>query len=228
MPTMTAVDRGSALTSTAALGLHERRQLERDLHDGAQQRLVSLALTLRQAREQLETEPGEAARLLDRSRDELAQALRELRDLARGIHPAVLADRGLVAAVEALAGRAPLPVEVVSALPDRRLPDQVALSAYFVVSEALTNVAKHAAATAASVALSERDGELAIEIVDDGAGGADLARGTGLRGLAERVAAIGGRLEIESGPGRGTLVRARLPHAENAARGVDTASVSRL
>ena len=225
---MTAVDRGSALTSTAALGLHERRQLERDLHDGAQQRLVSLALTLRQAREQLETEPGEAARLLDRSRDELAEALRELRDLARGIHPAVLADRGLVAAVEALAGRAPLPVEVVSALPDRRLPDQVALSAYFVVSEALTNVAKHAAATAASVALTERDGELAIEIVDDGAGGADLARGTGLRGLAERVAAIGGRLEIESRPGQGTLVRAGLPHAENAARGAGTASVSRL
>jgi signal transduction histidine kinase len=198
-------------TSAVALGLRERRRLERDLHDGAQQRLVSVALTLRMAREKLDAEPGETGRLLDRSREELDQALRELRDLARGIHPAVLDDRGLLAAVETLAARAPLPVEVVSNLPDRRLPDQVEVAAYFVVSEALTNVAKHASAMKASVALTQRDGRLAVEVSDDGAGGANLGRGTGLRGLAERVAAIGGRLEIDSNFGRGTIVRASLP-----------------
>jgi signal transduction histidine kinase len=197
--------------SAVSLGLRERRRLERDLHDGAQQRLVSLALTLRVAREKLDAEPGETGRLLDRSREELDQALRELRDLARGIHPAVLDDRGLGAAVEALAARAPLPVEVVSNLPDRRLPDQVEVAAYFVVSEALTNVAKHASAMKASVALTQHDGRLAVEVSDDGAGGADLGRGTGLRGLAERVAAIGGRLEIDSNFGHGTIVRASLP-----------------
>jgi signal transduction histidine kinase len=213
-------------TSTASLGLRERRQLERDLHDGAQQRLVSLALTLRLAREKLDAEPGETGRLLDRSRQELEQALRELRDLARGIHPAVLADRGLGAAVEALAERAPLPVEVISKLSHRRLPEQVELTAYFAVSELLTNVAKHAAATKASVALTQRDGRLAVEVSDDGVGGADLGRGTGLRGLADRVAAIDGRLEIDSQPGQGTIVRARLPSPEpTRARGV-SATVS--
>jgi len=198
-------------TSVASLGLRERRRLERDLHDGAQQRLVSLALTLRMAREKLDAEPDETGRLLDRSREELDEALRELRDLARGIHPAVLEDRGLSTAVEELAARAPLPVEVVSNLPDRRLPEQVELAAYFVVSEALTNVAKHASAMKASVALTQRDGRLAVEVSDDGVGGADLGRGTGLRGLADRVAAIDGRLEIDSKPGHGTIVRAGLP-----------------
>ena len=163
--------------NAASLGLRERRRLERDLHDGAQQRLVSLALTLRLAREKLDAEPGEIGRLLDRSRQELDQALRELRDLARGIHPAVLADRGLGAAVEELAERAPLPVEVVSKLPDRRLPEQVELAAYFVVSEALTNVAKYASAMKASVAVTQRNGRLAVEVSDDGVGGADLDRG---------------------------------------------------
>ena len=202
--------------TAVSLGLRERRQLERDLHDGAQQRLVSLALTLRLAREKLDAEPGEAGRLLDRSREELDLALRELRDLTRGIHPAVLADRGLGTAAEALAERAALPVEVVSRLPDRRLPEQVELTAYFVVSETLANVAKHATATKASVALTQRDGQLLVEVGDDGAGGADPARGTGLRGLAGRVAAIDGRLEIESRPGRGTIVRACLPSPEPA------------
>jgi signal transduction histidine kinase len=207
-------------TSASSFGLHERQRLERDLHDGAQQRLVSLALTLRLAREKLETEPGEAGRLLDRSREELDQALRELRDLARGIHPTVLGDRGLGAAVEALAVRAPLPVEVVSNLADGRLHEPVELAAYFVVSEALTNTAKHASATKASVALTEQDGRLAVQVRDDGVGGADVDRGTGLRGLADRVAAIDGRLEIDSRPGQGTIVRAVLPCPEQA-RGED-------
>jgi signal transduction histidine kinase len=206
--------------------LRERRRLERDLHDGAQQRLVSLALTLRMAREKLDAEPGETGRLLDRSREELDQALRELRDLARGIHPGVLGDRGLGDAVEALAAQAALPVEVVSKLPDRRLPEQVELAAYFVVSEALTNVAKHASAMEASVALTLRDGWLAIEVRDDGVGGADLCRGTGLRGLADRVAAIDGRLEIDSKLEQGTIVRAGLPCPQPAGGQALSATVS--
>jgi signal transduction histidine kinase len=201
--------RATGPTSADSLGLRERQWLERDLHDGAQQRLVSLAQTLRTAREKLDTEPGKTGRLLDRSREELEQALRELGDLARGIHPAVLADRGLGAAAEALAERAPLPMKFVSELHNRRLPEQVELTAYFVISETLTNVAKHAAATKATVALTQRDGRLAIEVSDD--------RGTGLRGLAYRVAAIDGRLEIDSTP-QGTIVRARLP-CPDAARG---------
>jgi signal transduction histidine kinase len=210
----------------ASLGLRERRRLERDLHDGAQQRLVSLALTLRLAREKLDAEPAQTALLLDRAREELDQALGELRDLARGIHPPVLADRGLGAAVEALAARAPLPVTVINRLPDRRLPERVELAAYFVVSEALTNVAKHASALNASVALTEHDGLLEIEVKDDGVGGADLDRGTGLRGLADRVAPIDGRLEIDSKPGRGTIVRAHLPCREPARGGGLGATVS--
>jgi Histidine kinase len=170
----TAVADAGAPVMAGSLGLRERRRLERDLHDGAQQRLVSLALTLRLAREKLDAEPDETARLLDRAREELDQALSELRDLARGIHPPVLADRGLGAAVEALAARAPLPVTVINRLPDRRLPERVELAAYFVVSEALTNVAKHASALNASVALTERDGLLEITVKDDGVGGADL------------------------------------------------------
>jgi len=219
----TAVADAGAPVMAGSLGLRERRRLERDLHDGAQQRLVSLALTLRLAREKLDAEPDETARLLDRAREELDQALSELRDLARGIHPPVLADRGLGAAVEALAARAPLPVTVINRLPDRRLPERVELAAYFVVSEALTNVTKHASALNASVALTEHDGLLEITVKDDGVGGADLDRGTGVRGLADRVAAIDGRLEIDSKPGQGTIVRAGLecqspPEAETSVR----------
>jgi signal transduction histidine kinase len=210
----TPVADAGAPVMAASLGLRERRRLERDLHDGAQQRLVSLALTLRLAREKLDAEPAQTALLLDRAREELDQALGELRDLARGIHPPVLADRGLGAAVEALAARAPLPVTVINRLPDRRLPERVELAAYFVVSEALTNVAKHASALHASVALTVHDGLLEIKVKDDGVGGADRDRGTGLRGLADRVAPIDGRLEIDSKPGRGTIVRARLPSRE--------------
>jgi signal transduction histidine kinase len=190
--------------------LHERRRLERDLHDGAQQRLVSLALTLRMAREKLGPDAGEAGRLLDRSRQELDEALEEIRELARGIHPAVLSERGLGAAVEALAHRAPLPVEV-GEVPAQRLAEQVELTAYFVVSEALTNVAKHASATHASVTVANGNGRLAVEVSDDGVGGADIALGTGLRGLSDRLATIEGRLDVESEPGRGTTLRASIP-----------------
>jgi signal transduction histidine kinase len=192
------------------VGLRQRRRLERDLHDGAQQRLVSLALLLRLARENLESQPRETGRLLDRSRDELDEALNELRELARGIHPAVLSDRGLGAAVEAIAHRAPLPVEV-GELPPARLPEHVELTAYFVVSESLTNVARYAAATQATVAVTQSNGRLVVEVRDNGVGGADIEHGTGLRGLKDRLAAIDGRLDIDSEPGQGTTVRASIP-----------------
>jgi signal transduction histidine kinase len=198
------------MSSVSELGLRERRRLERDLHDGAQQRLVSLALTLRRARDSLGPDAGEAGRLLDRSRQELDEALKEIRELACGLHPPVLSDRGLGAAVEALAHRAPLPVEV-GDVPAQELPEQVELVAYFVVSEALTNVAKHAAATRASVTMTRSDGRLAVEISDDGVGGADPELGTGLRGLADRLAALEGQLEVDSQPGRGTTLRAGIP-----------------
>jgi signal transduction histidine kinase len=192
------------------VGLRNRRQLERDLHDGAQQRLVSLALSLRLAQEQLDADPLNTDRLLDRSREELDEALKELRELARGIHPAVLSDRGLAAAVEALAHRAPFPVEV-GELPAERLPEHVELATYFIVSEALTNVAKYASAGQASVEVVKRNGRLTVEVADDGVGGADMDRGTGLRGLSDRLAAIEGRLQVDSEPGRGTTVRASIP-----------------
>jgi signal transduction histidine kinase len=196
--------------TVSVIGMRHRRRLERDLHDGAQQRLVSLALTLRLARDKLGPDAGEAGRLLDRSCQELDEALKELRELARGIHPTVLSVRGLAGAVEALARRAPLPVEV-GELPGRRLPDQVELAAYFVVSEALTNVAKYASASQASVTMTVRNDHLEVEISDDGVGGANLDHGTGLRGLTDRLAAMDGRLEVDSEPGRGTTVRASIP-----------------
>jgi signal transduction histidine kinase len=192
------------------VGLSQRRRLERDLHDGAQQRLVSLALTLRMAREKLGREPRETERLLDRSREELNEALQELRELARGIHPAVLSDRGLEAAVEALAHRAHLPVEL-GEFPVDRVPEHVELAAYFVISEALTNVAKYASASQAKVAVSQSNGRLTVEVSDDGIGGADPELGSGLRGLAARLEAIEGRIDIDSEPGHGTTVRASIP-----------------
>jgi signal transduction histidine kinase len=195
------------------VGMRQRRRLERDLHDGAQQRLVSLALTLRLAQEKLGSDPAASHRLLEGSREELDEALKELRDLARGIHPALLSDRGLGPAIEALARRAPLPVRVAE-LPAERLPEQVEQAAYFVVSEALTNVAKYASATEASVAVAQSDGRLTVEVSDDGVGGADIGHGTGLRGLIDRLAAIDGRLQVDSEPGRGTTVRARIPLAD--------------
>ena len=185
----------------------ERRRLERDLHDGAQQRLVALALTLRMARAKAS---GEAAEMLDGAAAELAQATGELRELARGIHPAVLTDRGLAPAVEALAARASVPVEV-EGVPTERLPAGVEAAAYFLVAEALTNVSRYARAGHAQVRMVRENGTLTVEVRDDGVGGADPAAGSGLRGLADRVAALDGRLEVLSPQGAGTVVRAEVP-----------------
>jgi signal transduction histidine kinase len=193
-----------------SFGLAERQRLERNLHDGAQQRLVSLALDLRLARTAISADPDRAARLLEGAEDELAEALEELRELARGIHPAVLSDRGLDPAVEALATRAPLPVEIRGRLGER-VPEPVELAAYFVVSEALTNVVKYARASAAEVALGRENGSVVVEVADDGVGGADPGQGSGLRGLADRISALGGRLEVSSPPGAGTRVTASIP-----------------
>jgi signal transduction histidine kinase len=142
--------------------------------------------------------------------EELAQALTELRELARGIHPAILTDRGLPAALDALAGRAPTPVDVEIAL-DERLPPSIEAAAYYVVSEALANIAKYAQATAVTVSVGRRDGYALVEVADDGVGGADPASGSGLRGLADRVEALDGRLEVVSPPGAGTRIRAQIP-----------------
>ena len=194
------------------VSMGERRRLERDLHDGAQQRLVALSLQLNLARRQLNTDPATAARMMDAARGELERALDELRELARGIHPAILTDRGLPAAVRALAERAPLPVDL-QAMPADRLPSAVEAAAYFVVAESLTNVAKYARAEHATVRIGREDGVAVVEVRDDGVGGADPAAGTGLRGLADRLAALDGRLEVHSPPGGGTVVRANIPCA---------------
>src|SRR6188472_2178861 len=195
------------------VSMFERRRLERDLHDGAQQRLVALSLQLSLAHRRLESGDGYAAgKMLDAARDELARALEELRELARGIHPAVLTDRGLEAAIEALAERAPLTVSL-DEMPPERLPAPVEAAAYFVVAEALTNVVKYAGARHAGVRVARSDGYAVVEVRDDGVGGADPAGGTGLRGLADRLAALDGRLEVHSPPGAGTLVRAQVPCA---------------
>jgi signal transduction histidine kinase len=194
------------------IGLEERRRLERDLHDGAQQRLVSMALNMRLARARLREDPGSAEDLLDGAAGELDSALEELRELARGIHPALLSERGLETALEMLARRAPVPVQL-ERVPDERLPEAVELVAYFVVAEALTNVAKYAAASRATVDINRMNGKLVVQVKDDGVGGADPDSGTGLRGLSDRLAVIEGRLEIDSHPGRGTTVTAKIPCA---------------
>ena len=191
-------------------GTDERRRLERNLHDGAQQRLVALSLTLRLAQGKVHDDPDQAEELMSAAQEELTLALAELRELARGIHPAVLSDRGLTAALEALAGRAPIPVELAE-LPRERLPEPIEAAAYFVVAEALTNVAKYSHASGATVSVSRMDGHAIVEVADDGVGGADPSRGSGLAGLTDRLAALDGRLEIESPAGGGTLVRAEIP-----------------
>jgi signal transduction histidine kinase len=193
-----------------AAGDEERRRLERNLHDGAQQRLVALSLQLRLIQGRIRGGDSSAAdELVDSASDELAQSLEELRELARGIHPAVL-NHGLPAALESLADRSPVPTAV-SYDGAGRLPEAVELAAYFVASEALTNVAKYARATAASVRLSTDDGVALIEIADNGVGGASPGAGSGLRGLADRVEALDGHLHVSSPSGRGTVVAAELP-----------------
>ena len=194
------------------VSMGERRRLERDLHDGAQQRLVALSLQLGLARRKIDADPATGGRLLDAARGELSLALEELRELARGIHPAILTDRGLAPALQALADRAPVPVDL-HQMPENRLPAAVEAAAYFVVAESLTNVAKYSGAQHATVRVGGENGYAVVEVSDDGVGGADPAAGTGLRGLADRLAALDGRLEVQSPPGGGTVIRANIPCA---------------
>jgi PAS domain S-box-containing protein len=189
----------------------ERRRVERDLHDGAQQRLVSLAMGLRLARTRLSEEGNAAARAtLDEFSEELQLALAELRDLARGIHPAMLTERGLAPALESLVLRSPLPAKVVSC-PDRRLPASLETAIYYLAAEALTNAIKHASASRVTISVSAEPHRVVVEVCDDGEGGASITGGTGLRGLADRVAALDGRLTIHSPAGAGTTLTAELP-----------------
>ena len=213
-------------------GYEERRRLGRDLHDGAQQELVSALISLKTAQQRWDEAPEQARDLVEAALEQMQAGIRDLRDLAAGIHPSVLTDRGLLAALEALASRSPLPVEL-GELPAQRLPAPVETSAYFVVAEALTNAAKHARASHVEVNVPVADGAATVEVRDDGAGGADASAGSGLRGLADRVNALGGKLEVDSPPGAGTTVRARIPVAGSdalqepppAARSLSTRSV---
>ena len=194
-----------------AAALAERRRIERDLHDGAQQRLVSLAMELGMAKEKMATDPASARRLLEEAHGEAKRALADIRDLVRGIHPALLSDRGLDAALSALADRCPVPTEVNVYL-DGRPSEAVETTAYFVVAEALANVAKHSGASEARVSVRrEPRDRLVIEVIDDGRGGADPETGTGLAGLRDRLAALDGRLFVESPAGGPTRVLAELP-----------------
>ena len=188
-----------------------RRQVARDLHDGAQQRLITMLISLQLAREEIGTDPARAQTLLDDAAEQAQEAIDELRELAAGVHPAVLAHRGLVVAVEDLAARAALPVQVSGSVP-RRLPEVVETNAYFVVAAALTNTVKHARASRVAVTIGVEGTELSVEVRDDGIGGAvENGTGSGLAGLADRVGALGGRLVLDSPRGRGTTVRARIP-----------------
>jgi signal transduction histidine kinase len=188
----------------------ERRRLERNLHDGAQQRLVTLAVHLRIAQETLREDPAAAEAMLASVGEDLKLALEELRELARGLHPAVLNDRGLEPALQSLANRAPFPVTIVG-VPSNRLDEGVEAAVYYLVAESLTNAAKHADASEARIAITQANEEVVVTIGDNGSGGADAAGGSGLRGLADRIEALGGRFELESPSGDGTLVRATLP-----------------
>jgi signal transduction histidine kinase len=188
----------------------ERKRIERNLHDATQQRLTSIAIALALAESKLSGDSAAAAAILDQARDGLAVALSELRDISQGIHPGILTERGLVTAIEELAYTAPIPVKVDSKL-NGRVPEQVEAGAYYVVAEALANIAKHAEASSAAVRLATVNGALVLSVRDDGVGGADLSHGSGLRGLVDRVQALGGTLEVDSIPGGGTEVRAELP-----------------
>lgn len=188
----------------------ERRRLERNLHDGAQQRLVTLSLHLRMAQETLHDDPRAAEAMLESVAADLKQALEELRELARGLHPAVLTDRGLAPALQSLANRSPFPVEVAGVSP-QRLPEPVEAALYYVVAESLTNAAKHSKATEGRVELSTTPDAVVVEIRDNGSGGASLTGGSGLRGLVDRIEALGGKLRLQSDVGRGTVIQAELP-----------------
>jgi signal transduction histidine kinase len=191
-------------------GLAERRRLERNLHDGAQQRLVTLAVHLRMAQACLEEDPAAASALLATIGEDLKLALEELRELARGLHPAVLSDHGLEPALRSLANRAPFLVEVVG-VPPQRLDEGVEAAVYYVVAESLTNAIKHADASEARVEIATTGKEVTVAIRDNGSGGARMDSGSGLRGLADRIEALGGQLGVESPSGAGTVVSATLP-----------------
>ena len=188
----------------------ERRRLEQNLHGGAQQRLVSMRLALRLAREKLESDPALSAELLESARGELDSALGELRELAQGLHPGILSEGGLGAALEALAERSPVRV-LVAGTPAEELPEPLEIAAYYVVAEALTNAVKHAEPTSVTVSVSRDEDDVVVTVRDDGRGGADPARGSGIVGLRDRAEALGGTLEVESPPDGGTVVRAVLP-----------------
>jgi signal transduction histidine kinase len=190
----------------------ERRRLERNLHDGAQARLVGVLLLLGHTRRKVDADPAdsEVPELLDRALDELKTSLAELRELARGIHPTVLTDQGLEPALRALVDRVPVPVKL-DAAAGERLPGPVEIVAYFVVAEALTNVAKYAQATEAAVAVRRVNGQVTVDVTDDGIGGADVAEGSGLRGLTDRVAALDGTLSVDSPAGGGTRLHVEIP-----------------
>ena len=192
-------------------GDEERRRVERNLHDGAQQRLVTVALHLHLVKRRLETHPDAVAELVDSAQTELTLALEEIRELVRGLHPRLLSDRGLEPALAGLAERSILPVEIAET-PAERLPPPVEAAAYYVVAEALANAAKHSRATRVTVRVAPADTCTRVEVADDGVGGADPAGGSGLRGLADRVAALGGTLEVHSPAGEGTRIAADLPH----------------
>ena len=194
------------------LAAQDRRQIERDLHDGVQQRLVSLAMDLGRAKEKLDTDPNQAKELVDEAHEEAKRAITEVRDLARGIHPAVLTDRGLDAALSALAARSTVPVDVRVDVAERP-PASVEAAAYFVVSEALANVAKHAKATSATVTVRRSGDRLTVQVQDDGVGGATIAEGSGLAGLRDRVGALDGELHLLSPDGGPTVLMAELPCA---------------
>jgi signal transduction histidine kinase len=190
----------------------ERRRIERDLHDGAQQRLVALAMDLGAARQRLDTDPETARHLVAEAHEEAKAALKEIRDLVRGIHPVILEDRGLDAALSAVVARSAVPVELDVLLPERP-PAAVESAAYFVVSEALANVARHAQATRVRVAIVQNGDRLIVEVRDDGVGGADPSAGTGLSGLAERVRGMGGTMDLLSPVGGPTTLLVELPCA---------------
>ncbi|MEX1158693.1 MAG: sensor histidine kinase, partial [Thermomicrobiales bacterium] len=197
-------------TKAVDVSLSERRRIERDLHDGAQQQLVKLAMDLGMAREKMESDPEAAQALVVEAHEESKRALVEIRNLVRGIHPAVLTDRGLDAAVSALAGRSTIPVSVDVRL-ESRPSEAIESAAYFVVAEALTNIARHSQADEALVRIYKLGSRLLVEIVDNGVGGASISKGTGLAGLADRVGALDGRLTVDSPVGGPTTVRADLP-----------------
>ena len=202
--------RGSRVRVIEA-GQKERQRLERNLHDGAQQRLVALSLELTMLKKSLDADP-EAGSRVEHARSEIALSLQELRDIAQGLHPAIVSGHGLAVALESLAARAPVPVRLNVKLEDR-LPEQLEVAAYYLVSESIANIGKHAQASSASVDVTRANGQVVIEIVDDGIGGANTEAGSGLRGLADRVEALDGRLRVWTPRGHGTRVRAEIPCA---------------